>query len=178
MIRQHALDPYRLQELAGNGTQSSPPAISSAEPAYATVEQVGWPVITDDQGRPLPPEVAAAKLAAKLNTGRSVPFQGKSAKLDPVGALVTVNMELEGLRHRSLLLFWRLFPANGAAPLPQGWWKTTVAYRITPGTDHDSASLDMWVPLPKAQEPYTLDLIVALESNGARLASYETATFR
>ena len=186
MIRQHALDPYRLQGLAGPDTQPSPsPTTSvqpfspqSAHPSYVTVQPVpGLTPIVDDQGRPLPPAVSAAKLAARLNAGRSVPFQAKSAKLDPVGALVTVNVEFEGLRGQSLLLFWRLFPADGALPLPKGWWKTTVAYRLTPGTDHDSASLDMWVPLPKARGPYTLDVILALESNGARLASYETADF-
>jgi hypothetical protein len=69
---------------------------------------LGLTPIVDDQGRPLPPAVSAAKLAARLNAGRSVPFQAKSAKLDPVGALVTVNVEFEGLRGQSLLLFWRL----------------------------------------------------------------------
>jgi hypothetical protein len=53
-----------------------------------------------------------------------------------------------------------------------------VAYRLTPGTDHDSASLDMWVPLPKAKGRYTIELIMALESNGARLASYDTRAFK
>jgi hypothetical protein len=87
-------------------------------------------------------------------------------------------MDLQGLRGQHLLLFWRLFPADGTRPLPHGWWKTTVAYRLTPGTDHDSASLDMWVPVPKAKGPYTINLIMALESNDARLASYDTAAFK
>ena len=154
------------------------PPTRSLKPASVTIQPMpGLTDIVDDEGRPLPPAVAAAKLAARLTTGRSAPSQDKSAKLDPVGALVTVNIELGGLRSQSLLLFWRLFPTNGTLPLPKGWWKTTVAYRLTPGTDQDSASLDMWVPLPKARGSYTVDMILALESNGARLASYETAAF-
>jgi hypothetical protein len=130
---------------------------------------------TDPDGNPLPPAVAAKTLAARFDAGRSAPLHGKR---DPVGALVTVNMDLQGLRGQHLLLFWRLFPADGTRPLPHGWWKTTVAYRLTPGTDHDSASLDMWVPVPKAKGPYTINLIMALESNDARLASYDTAAFK
>ena len=134
--------------------------------------------ITDSHGNPLPPAVAAARLAARLDAGRSIAVHGKlHGKRDPVGALVTVNMELEGLRSQPLLLLWRLFPANGASHLPDGWWKTTAAYQLTPSTDHDSASLDMWVPLPKGKGRYTLSVLVALESKGAPLTSYDTAAF-
>lgn len=164
LIRQQALSGYDLRELV----DPEPP--SPHKFVYFTVAQQ-----PDKHGNPLPPAVAAKRLAARFAAGRSAPLHGKR---DPVGALVTVNMDLQGLRGQHLLLFWRLFPKAGTRPLPHGWWKTTVAYRLTPGTDHDSASVDMWVPVPKAKGPYTINLIMALEGNDARLASYDTAAFK
>lgn len=164
LISQRALSRYDLHELV----DPEPP--SPHKFVYFTVAQQ-----PDKHGNPLPPAVAAKRLAARFAAGRSAPLHGKR---DPVGALVTVNMDLQGLRGQHLLLFWRLFPKAGTRPLPHGWWKTTVAYRLTPGTDHDSASVDMWVPVPKAKGPYTINLIMALEGNDARLASYDTAAFK
>lgn len=165
LIRQRALSGYDLRELVA----------SAPSPTPGQALPVVLPEPTDPQGNPLPLAVAAKRLAARFDAGRSAPLHGKR---DPVGALVTVNMDLQGLRGEHLLLFWRLFPEDGTRPLPHSWWKTTLAYRLTPDTDHDSASLDMWVPVPKAKGPYTINLIMALESNDARLASYDTAAFK
>lgn len=163
MLKQPALDGYDLPKL---------PAENADDDQIVEVPLTVGETLGSD-GKPLSPKRAAAKLAAKLDAGRSVQHKGRR---DPVGALVTFNLELDGLRGRPLLLYWRMFRVDGSLP-PKGWRKLTLAYRLTPGTEHDTANFDMWVPLPRARGPYTVDLILATEGKGARLAGYSTHRF-
>jgi hypothetical protein len=86
-------------------------------------------------------------------------------------------MELEGLRGESLALYWRLSPTNGAAPLPAAWAEAIPACLLRPGTQLDSASVDIWVPLPDAPGPFLLDVILTHQPEGARLTNMRTEQF-
>ncbi|MGY1712009.1 hypothetical protein ACI8AC_21125 [Geodermatophilus sp. SYSU D00758] len=128
----------------------------------------------DAQGQPVPATVAAERLASRLDVVRSVP---KAGRRDPVGVVATINFEVEGLRGRSLVLYWRLLPAGEGVVVPDQWAQPTPAARLTAGTESDTGVLEIWVPLPAAGGQYTLDLFVLIEPEHAQLASFRTDPF-
>ena len=167
--RQRALDDWYLVE-----PSADVPEEAEVTTLFFTTEQA-----LDATGVAVSPAVAAERLARRLAEVRSLPRQGK---LEPVGALARVDLDLVGLRGDRLVLYWRLVPADPtpdptAEPLPPAWQRYTAAYQLTPGTDHDTASLDVWVPLPRAAGPYQLDLVLATRDSGARLAGLRTEAF-
>lgn len=127
---------------------------------------------TDENGDPVPADVAAERVVKLLHETRTQPLDGK---LDPLGVLLTINVELEGLRSQPVLLTWRIFQAGGNTPLFGNWLGTTPAYRLDASTDHDTASFDLWVPLPRERGQYTVSLL--LSSDQAILASEESPAF-
>jgi hypothetical protein len=80
-----------------------------------------------------------------------------SGQLDLLGVRATVNMELEGLRGESLVLYWRFSRTWGATPLSAMWAQVTPAFLLKPGTQLDSASVDIWISLPDQVGPFVLD---------------------
>jgi hypothetical protein len=127
---------------------------------------------TDENGDPVSADVAAERVVKLLHKTRTQPLGGK---LDPLGVLLTINVELEGLRNQPVLLTWRMFQAGGNTPLFGNWLGTTPAYRLDASTDHDTASFDLWVPLPRERGQYTVSLL--LSSDRAILASEESPAF-
>jgi hypothetical protein len=127
----------------------------------------------DEHGDPVPPEVAAQRLVARLETVRSLPTP---EGLDPLGVRTTVNLEVEGLRGEALLLYWRLV-ADGAAPIPAEWLSWVPAYELTAGTERDTATVSVWVPLPEAPGPYRAELVVMHEPENSPLTSHLTESF-
>jgi hypothetical protein len=128
--------------------------------------------LLDDEGRPATPEIAATRLATSLDGVRSVRTRGK---VDPLGMRATVTLEIEGMRDRTLALYWRLSAAPGGTVLPAEWATAVPACRLVPGTDLDSASIDLWIPLPEPSGPFLMDLYVATETTA--LTSYRTEPF-
>jgi hypothetical protein len=127
---------------------------------------------TDENGDPVPADIAAERVVKLLHETRTQPLDGK---LDPLGVLLTINVELEGLRNRPVVLTWRMFQAGGNTPLFGNWLGTTPAYRLDASTEHDTASFDLWVPLPRERGAYTVSLL--LSSDQAILASEESPAF-
>jgi hypothetical protein len=136
--------------------------------AFALQNAVG------EQGQPIPTEEAAQNLSARLERVRTVPSGGRR---NPLGVRATVDLEMEGLRGVDLFLYWRLQSAGGATPVPDLWAQATPAFRLTPGTTLDSASVDVWVPLPRAQGPYVLDFLVIHDPQEAPLESFRSDPF-
>ena len=130
--------------------------------------------VVGKDGQPVPPAQAAQQFAARLADVRTQPVEGR---LDPLGVRVTVDMEIEGLRDQPLLLYWRMVPAGGTTPLAPDWGRPTASYIVTAGTERDTATIEVWVPLPEAAGPYELDLLVGEQSAGLPLASYRTDAF-
>ncbi len=168
MVRQEPLREFHLPDHLRTVTVTTvgdPAEVVAPSPLVALVDPV------DEQGRTVRPATAARRLADRLSATRAE--RRDDGRKDPVGALVSVDMDLEGLRGQRLLLFWRLFPEAGTRPLPRAWSRPTVAYQLEPGTEHDTASVDLWVPLPRGRGSYVVNLVLTTE-DGARLASADT----
>ena len=92
-----------------------------------------------------------------------------------MGELVSVNIELEGLRGKFVYLSWSIFQKGSQTNLFGKWLNSFVAYRLQATTDDDTGSLEMWIPLPKMPGPYFIRL--SLTTDGASLASTDSDPF-
>lgn len=164
-----ALAPWRVPVLAppvvepevgaGQGT----PLVARSHPVYSALGEEGDQLAADE---------AARRLSARLEKVRS---RQSGDQRDLLGAEATVDVELEGLRGTPLLLFWQLVPVG--AQVPSDWSTAVVAYRLTPGTDRDVASLPVWVPLPAAKGLYHLRLYLEHEEEDRILDTHLTEPF-
>lgn len=123
----------------------------------------------DEDGNEVPPEVAAEQVVKLLTDSRV------SEEKEPIGALVTASVVLSGLRGRTAQLTWSMWPAGGGDRLNEGWFDSHLAYRLRPDTDHDTATVDLWVPLPTTAGPYVID--VDLHVDGIRVANTRSTQF-
>ena len=117
-------------------------------------------------------------LAVKLNESASTPAIAEgnsSAKIEPLGELISVDMEIKGLQGQSVILSWSIFPQNRTRHLPREWLRDYDSYLLAPTTNDDTGSLDMWIPLPRQPGPYYVHL--AMTVNGVGLASSESGPF-
>jgi hypothetical protein len=120
----------------------------------------------------------AKSIAAILGDGASVPAgSGGQGSVDrqPLGELISVDVELTGLQGQSIFLSWSIFPENASGSLPAKWSDNFVAYRLVPTTNDDTGSLEMWIPLPEQQGPYFVRL--TLTTGDASLASMDSGPF-
>jgi hypothetical protein len=121
---------------------------------------------TDRAGNPLPPEEVATRLAKALS---KVEARHKGGRTDPLGWVVAVNVEVRGLKHVPLLLTWSL----DGLDVPVSWAAENVAYRLTPTTNHDTGSVEVWVPDLKKPGKYNVNLTLAVASEGTILTRGE-----
>lgn len=137
----------------------------------------------DPEGNDVPADQVADRLIEFFDQVRSVPTSvpaddagQESLVMEPVGASVTANLELEGLRGRELRLFWTIFRTGGdGTPLFGRWLGDTPVYRIQPQNDLVSTSVRLWVPLPEAPGSYIVQLTLA--SDGSPLAAGNSNPF-
>jgi hypothetical protein len=122
----------------------------------------------DVHGNPVSPDVAAQRVVQILRDARS---NGD----EPIGVVVAADLELIGLRHDPVFLTWEMWQYGGTTRLHGDWLNENLAYRLEPNTDHDSATLDMWIPLPPDPGPYFVR--VELSRKGFGLVSADSATF-
>ena len=94
---------------------------------------------------------------------------------DALGELVSVNMELAGLRGQSVFLSWSIFQEGGHTSLFGKWLNNFVAYRLEATTNDDTGTVEMWIPLPKLPGPFFIHLTLA--TDGASLASTDSNPF-
>jgi hypothetical protein len=131
---------------------------------YALNQDTGDP--NNPGGDPLPPEEVAKRLAEALE---KVDTKNTGGKKDPRGWVVAVNVEVSGLRHIPLLLTWSL----DGFDVPVRWAADNVAYRLTASTEHDTGSVEVWVPDLKKPGKYNVNLTLALASDGTILTRGE-----
>jgi len=124
----------------------------------------------DRGGDVVPPDVAAARVLALLGTARAGPAAG-----EPLGVVVTTELDLVGLRDEPALLTWSMWRQGGDVRLYRAWLDEDLAYRLRSTTDHDTVTLDLWVPLPTDPGPYVVR--AALEASGSALARTESPPF-
>jgi hypothetical protein len=136
----------------------------------------GLPLVTADvQGRALTEEQIVDRHVAtfkKLRTGKA---KG-SRKAQPVGVVVNANVELGGLRGKPVHLSWSMWQKDGGGQLYGEWLNERLAYRIVATSDHDTAGVDYWIPLPKQKGPYFIRSRLTLD--GTTLASADSDPFR
>jgi hypothetical protein len=108
-------------------------------------------------------------------TGNSGGQGGSSIKRQPLGELVSADLELVGLRGQPVLLSWSIFQEHGPNHLSGKWLGNFVTYRLEATTNDDTGTLEMWIPLPKQQGPYIVRLNVT--TSGASLASMDSGPF-
>ena len=129
----------------------------------------------------VPPVVAAERLIGILGRTQTVsggPSNNSGApgnKIDALGELVSVNMELAGLRGQPVFLLWSIFQEGGHTSLFGKWANNFVAYRLEATTNDDTGTAEMWIPLPKLPGPFFIRLI--LITDGADLASTDSNPF-
>ena len=136
----------------------------------------------------VPPVVAANRLVGILGqtqTASGTPGNNSGTpgnnsgtpgnKTDPLGELVSVNMELTGLRDQPVFLLWSIFQEGGHTSLFGKWLNNFVAYRLEATTNDDTGTVEMWIPLPKLPGPFFIHL--SLTTDGASLASTDSNPF-
>jgi hypothetical protein len=123
-------------------------------------------------GEPVDPAVAAEQIAKVLADARQVP---SATEPEPLGVVVSTDLELTGLRDEKLTLSWSLWQAAGGVRLSGEWLNDNVAYVIKPRSDHTTTTLDVWIPLPR--EPGSYFVRVDLRSGATRIDSGESERF-
>jgi hypothetical protein len=131
-------------------------------------------------GKPVEPEVAAERLVELLRDTRAggdgSPAGDGSRASEPLGVLVTVNLELIGLRDQEVQLTWSMLAARGAHRRLYGdWLNDNLSYRLKAGSNRDTAFEYIWIPLPKPPGPYYVR--VELTVDGAPLKSEASDPF-
>jgi hypothetical protein len=129
----------------------------------------------DPAGRRVEPAVAAQRTAELLRKSRLVAKSGPAPVQEPVGVEVAAELELAGLRGTPVLVTYSMWRADDGSPVYADWLNTNVAYRLTPTTDDDNATVSLWVPLPDLPGPYHVRL--ALTADGRMIAEEATDEF-
>jgi hypothetical protein len=183
--------PTALGTLSVPGIDVDPPAGSDAvndeeiDHAYQQLSG-GDPVPSDfiaigsaigPGGEPVDPAVAAERIARVLADARHGPSAtdpGASGP-EPLGVVVSTDLDLSGLRGKVLTLSWSMWQEAGEVRLSGDWLNDNLAYRIEPRTDHATTTLDVWIPMPR--EPGSYFVRVDLRSGLTRVDSGESDRF-
>jgi hypothetical protein len=125
---------------------------------------------TDQSGKIVPPEEAAKRVLQVLHDARQV-----EGSTEPVGVVVSADVELNGLRGKTVSLTWSMWQTEGKTRLHGQWLNENLAYNLRPTTGKDTTTVDLWVPLPPGAGTYVIhgDLSTA----GAPLASDQSEPF-
>jgi hypothetical protein len=124
----------------------------------------------DVNGNPVSPSVAAQRVVALLRNARS-----SDEEDEPLGVVVTADLELVGLADKPVLLSWSMWQQGGGTRLYGDWLNENLAYRLEATTNRDTTSLNIWIPLPREPGPYFVRVHLAtLEST---LASADSEAF-
>jgi pectin methylesterase-like acyl-CoA thioesterase len=129
---------------------------------------------TDDQGKRLTTEQVIQRQDKLFKTMRTVKV-ARTHKADPVGVVVTADIELEGLRGKDVRLSWAMWQKNGDTLGPD-WLTEHLAYRMKATSEDDTASFDFWIPLPKSPGSYFVRS--RLSTGTATLATADSEPFR
>jgi hypothetical protein len=129
---------------------------------------------TDVDGNVLPTKEAEAELVAVIKSLRTT--KTKKGRKQAVGAVIDLNIELSGLRGKTVRLSWSLWRQGGTKQIYRAWLNENLAYELTATSDHDSAGLNFWIPLPKGKGPYFVRSKLTMD--GHTLASENSRTFK
>ena len=96
----------------------------NAHPGLAGVQKVLLPFAITATGQIVSPTVAASRIVGVLSNTRTASGAGNSQsgqdnQSEPLGELVSINMELEGLKGQPVFLSWEIFQ-QAARPIFTG----------------------------------------------------------
>ncbi len=126
---------------------------------------------TNDDGTPMAP-AKKAEVVRQVVKGSRTTWVKKTRKREMVGAVINVNVELIGLRGKRVLLSWQFWRGDGHTQVYGNWLNDNYAYEIIPGSNHDSAALNFWIPMPKKKGPYFIR--TKLTKDGQPLATIDS----
>jgi hypothetical protein len=131
----------------------------------------------DSEDNPVPPEVAAERVVKVLKDARTTApsEESGSREQEPLGVVVSTDIELADLRAKPALLSWSMWQKGGDVRLHGDWLNKNLAYRLEATTNRDTTTVDLWIPLPQPPGPYLAR--VDLNVNGSRLAAGESDLF-
>jgi hypothetical protein len=172
---------YTDQVLKLAGTQE--PSLRHCEKPDDCFVYMIIPNSVDPEGNPVPPAVAAERVVSVLKDARRTQGKesgggeptGQEPEGEPLGVVVTADLNLVGLRGKPVLLSWSMWQQGGKKRLYGTWLNRNLAYRLEATTDHDATTLDLWVPLPKTSGPYFVR--IDLTASGLPLASADSQPF-
>lgn len=129
-------------------------------------------------GDPVEPAVAAEQIAKILADARHTPSAADPTISDPepLGVVVSTDLNLSGLRGEVLSLSWSMWQDAGHIRLSGDWLNDNLAYRIEPRADHATTTLDVWIPMPR--EPGSYFVRVDLRNGPTRIDSGESERFQ
>jgi hypothetical protein len=107
-------------------------------------------------------DAAAAQFEGLLDEIRTDDPDGAGELL---GVIVNVRMDLFGLRGKPLLLWWQLYASNSDIRLFDPWLRTTPVYHLQTTKNEDSASFELWIPLPHPTGPYRVQVGLSLDAD-------------
>ena len=150
--------------------QVSPEAVLTQDPLDDyTIAPEALPVTSLANRTGLSAKEIAQRLARSLAPVESRTVHDKKV---PMGYLVAVNIEVSGLKDEPLGLRWSLDGIN--VPIT---WKADrqLQYELTAGTDHDSGSVNLWVPNFVKPGVYYVNVELVRASDGTVISHGEPA---
>lgn len=192
-FQQEGFDAYAQEALELAAAQDPDLKLCEEDPKANSDDCIGVayfiaPMSVDTEGNPVAPAVAAERVVELLRDARSTGGEkpegekpegekpgGEKPKGEPLGVVVSADLELAGLRGEPVLLSWSMWQQGGKKRLYGNWLNSNLAYRLKATTDRDTTTLDLWVPLPKSRGPYFIR--VSLTAAGSVLASADSPPF-
>ncbi len=118
-------------------------------------------------GEPVPPAVAAENVVKLLKDSRSIAADETTPdRQEPLGVIISADVELSGLRGKEVLLNWSMWQAGGDVRLHGEWLNRNLAYRLQPTTHRDTTTVDLWIPLPRPPGPYLVRVEMTTDGIG------------
>lgn len=149
-------------DTAGGGRPSGPEQPGTGNAGAATAGEARRAAIT--------------ARTSELKGIRMIKVNGHGSKTrDAVGVVVTVNVDLGGLRGKPVLLSWSMWQTGSGKRIFGDWLNEHLAYELTADTDHDTTGGDFWIPLPKVKSSYFVR--VWLTHNDVVLATINSPPF-
>jgi hypothetical protein len=93
---------------------------------------------TDQSGKIVTPEEAAKRVLQVLHDARQV-----EGSTEPVGVVVSADVELNGLRGKTVSLTWSMWQTDGKTRLHGQWLNENLAYNLRPTTGKDTTTVDL-----------------------------------
>jgi hypothetical protein len=150
----------------------------TGEAPPTAAKQVLKTICTKANGQQASPAACADNIAGHLagsDPAMIAPGGSRPVAPQPLGELISVNLQVQGLQGQSVNLSWTIFPQNGVRHLSGRWLQPYPAEKIEPTTDDDTGSFVFWIPLPEQAGPYFIRLALTVDNEG--LASADSGPF-